>query len=310
MALYDRESLKRITDQIAAEELGWQAGRNSLFGLSDAELARRLGFMPGPEDEHLTVRIARAEQQRKSRRRVAPAPAAAPSSFNWQNTTVGGVTGNWTDPIGDQGSCGSCVAFGVGGTLGSRAAVTMNQLPDQSGPPLLSPAYLFYCIAEAQDGMNCATGWWPSSALAACVSTGPGQGGVPLWSYFPYTACDQSCVVTIPWQGFGCTSSQTFTDTDDMKAYISGTGPLVGTFIVYSDFFAYQSGVYSPLSTAYAVGGHCINVVGYDDGTGAWICNNSWGTGWGMSGSFEIAYGVCDIDDSMLSADGIVQALS
>ena len=37
-------------------------------------------------------------------------------------------------------------------------------------------------------------------------------------------------------------------------------------------------------------------IVGYDDSQGAWICKNSWGTGWGMNGFFLIKYGECYID--------------
>ena len=42
-----------------------------------------------------------------------------------------------------------------------------------------------------------------------------------------------------------------------------------------------------------------VEVIGYDDGTGSWICKNSWGTGWGEGGFFEIAYGQCNIDAAM-----------
>ncbi len=306
MALFDQTSLGLLVEEIEAQGLGWEAGRNSLFGLSDAELLLRLGLSTGPEDEPLAARSERAEQQRKSYSYVAP---ASHSTFDWRNTTVGGVTGNWTDPIGDQGSCGSGVAFGVGGTLGSRARVISNTRAAQGKPPLLSPAYLFYCIAEAKE-QRTGTGWWPSSALQACISKGPGRGGVPLWNFFPYTAGDQKCGVTFPWQGWGCSWVNTFTDVADMKTYLGTHGPLVGTFAVYSDFFAYKSGVYRPSHNSSIVGYHCVSVVGFNDKAGAWICNNSWGTAWGEHGSFEIAYGVCDIDNSMLAADGIVQALS
>jgi hypothetical protein len=43
------------------------------------------------------------------------------------------------------------------------------------------------------------------------------------------------------------------------------------------------------------VGNHAICVIGYDDTQNCWICKNSWGTGWGDSGFFKIAYGQCGI---------------
>src|SRR5699024_1125039 len=43
-------------------------------------------------------------------------------------------------------------------------------------------------------------------------------------------------------------------------------------------------------------GGHFLLIVGYSDALGAWLCKNSWGTGWGMSGYGWIAYGDSRID--------------
>ena len=43
-------------------------------------------------------------------------------------------------------------------------------------------------------------------------------------------------------------------------------------------------------------GGHCVVLIGYDDGQGCWIARNSWGAGWGDSGYFRIAYGECGIE--------------
>jgi hypothetical protein len=55
-----------------------------------------------------------------------------------------------------------------------------------------------------------------------------------------------------------------------------------------------------------------VSCVGYDDNQGCWICKNSWGTGWGESGFFQIAYGQGKypdgsggIDSQMWAIDGI-----
>jgi cathepsin B len=58
---------------------------------------------------------------------------------------------------------------------------------------------------------------------------------------------------------------------------------------VYEDFFSYKSGVYSPTSTSVA-GGHAIKVLGWgvESGKKYWLCANSWGSGWGMSGYIYI----------------------
>ena len=92
-----------------------------------------------------------------------------------------------------------------------------------------------------------------------------------------------------------------------MKDYISGTAPLVAAFTVYSDFFSYSDGVYVH-TTGGIEGGHCICVLGYSDSLGAWLCQNSWGPGWGMSGYFWIGYGQCGIDSTMYAMDDITAA--
>jgi C1A family cysteine protease len=95
-----------------------------------------------------------------------------------------------------------------------------------------------------------------------------------------------------------------------MKTYIAANGPLVTAFIIYSDFYNYKKGVYRPSSSATPGVGHAVSVVGYNDNTGAWRCINSWGTGWGDHGFFDIAYGVCGIDDFMWAVDGVVRKSS
>jgi hypothetical protein len=58
---------------------------------------------------------------------------------------------------------------------------------------------------------------------------------------------------------------------------------------VYDDFMYYSGGVYSHVSGKLD-GGHAIEIVGYDDTNQCFIVKNSWGTGWGESGFFQINY--------------------
>jgi Papain family cysteine protease len=83
----------------------------------------------------------------------------------------------------------------------------------------------------------------------------------------------------------------------DEKEWVDNIGPLVCSFEVYSDFFAWSgTKPYERSSTAKPEGGHVVLIVGYDDTAGCWIIKNSWGTGWGDSGFGLIAYGQCGID--------------
>ena len=60
-------------------------------------------------------------------------------------------------------------------------------------------------------------------------------------------------------------SSGVYTAADDMKTYLSSTGPLIACFSVYEDFYSYKSGVYSWNGKAPLEGGHCVCVIGYDE---------------------------------------------
>ena len=73
---------------------------------------------------------------------------------------------------------------------------------------------------------------------------------------------------------------------------------------VYEDFQHYVGGVYRHVAGG-VLGGHCISLVGYDDGEGFWIAKNSWSASWGEQGFFRIAYGQCAIDSGALGVEGV-----
>ncbi len=86
-------------------------------------------------------------------------------------------------------------------------------------------------------------------------------------------------------------------DTEDRKRYLADIGPVIGVLRVYADLFFYAGGAYSQAAGA-LVDLHAVQVVGYDDADGGWLCTNSWGAGWGEGGSFllRIRYGECGLD--------------
>ncbi len=92
----------------------------------------------------------------------------------------------------------------------------------------------------------------------------------------------------------------TLGNVDDQKSWLDLVGPLCACFTVYDDFDAYgpASGVYTQTSNTVR-GGHCVDIVGYDDTKGAWLMRNSWGAYWGMGGYCWFGYGQCGIDDNV-----------
>ncbi len=299
MAL-DNDLLQAVIDANVAAGMGWTAGPTSMLNLSKEERLRRLGYVPGPGEPSLTEREMAAIS--KLAAGAANLAAAAPSAYDLRN--VGGR--NFISPVVDQGSCGSCVAFGtaaaINGAMRVSRGVATND-PNSGSLKELSEAQLFYCGAAPQ-GYSCGTGWWPSAALSYCQTTGL----VPA-SCFPYTAGDQSCKLCSNWEAKVTkpSGSTLLTSSSSMKEHMVTKGPLVACFKVYDDFFAYQGGVYKWNGVSGFAGGHCVCAVGYSDSQKAWLCKNSWGTGWGMQGYFWIGYGQCGIDAEMRGIDGFTK---
>jgi C1A family cysteine protease len=279
--------------QAAVRQAGaqWEAGVTSVSELSDSEKRLRLGCAPEP-----------GGLSAKEREKIATANRGAggairgegtPTAFDWRN--VGGR--NFITPIKDQDSCGSCVAFGSAATVEGTFRVQRN---DPNLAVDFSEAHLFYCIAKSQ-GRDCSNGWYCDAGIDAFMNP-----GVVDETCFPYSAGDQDCNLCNDWQNrvTRITAWHAISAVADIKTWLSTRGPLSTAFNVYNDFFSYRNGVYRHVSGELG-GGHCVSVVGYDDGTCCWICKNSWGTAWGDGGFFRIAYGECGIDALMWAVDGI-----
>lgn len=281
----DLKSLSAALDESGAT---WEMNAdNPITALTEDERRIRLGYTPPPGAPSLesASKAFLAEPPVTAMSVQAETNAGAPAKFDQRN--IGGK--NYTTPVKDQGGCGSCVAFGV-------AAVMETTFQRQTNNPTsginLSEAHLFYCHA-ASEGRNCGNGWWPDKALDK--ATNP---GVATDDMFPYTSGNQACTVNSGWQNSKATSSgkTKLSTRAAMKNWIATRGSITGCFLVYQDFFAYSSGVYRHV-TGDLAGGHCIEICGYDDAIAAWICKNSWGTGWGETGYFRIGYGQCKIEE-------------
>ncbi len=287
-----------VNSEVATMGGGWAAEENEISQLSDADFQALLGYAPDPRSGELLLeaREAVAEVAMRAMMTMQAAPAAedaptAPAAYDLRN--VGGR--NFITPVRNQQSCGSCVSFGCLAAVEGTTRVARN---DPSFAIDLSEGHLFQCIARSQ-GRRCQganAGWWVDPALRALQDQ-----GVVDEACSPYNPAEQACTLCANWQQrvVKIRSYQELRGAAQMKEWLSTRGPLVACYSVYSDFAAYRSGVYRRTPSSVLRGGHCICVVGYDDAQGAWICKNSWGTGWGEQGYFRIAYGQCGIDASM-----------
>ncbi|CDW72502.1 cathepsin b [Stylonychia lemnae] len=202
--------------------------------------------------------------------------------------------------IRDQQQCGSCWAFGATEAFSDRYAIASGDKIDV----VLSPEELVSCDTNDY-GCN---GGYMDMAWEFLADT-----GAVTDACFPYTAgggnapdCATKCVDGSEMKRFKCVqnSVRQSASVDQIKSEIFAHGPVEGAFTVYTDFFNYQSGVYSP-TTSDVAGGHAIKILGWgvENGTNYWLCANSWGPSWGMSGFFKIKQGECGIEDQVFSCD-------
>ena len=280
-------NLETLASELEKAGAPWEMDEStSLAMMTEDERSARLGFNPPPgamslEDAvamDLTAPLITADII------AAEADVGAPSAFDHRN--VNGK--NFTTLVKNQGGCGSCVAHGVCAVM---ETTYQRQTNDPNTNLDLSEAHLFYCHG-GEEGRTCANGWFPDQAFDKARDE-----RVTLESVYPYTGSQQACAVPSGWKSNSAkVSGRTkLTGRANIKNWIATKGSVTGCFIVYQDFYSYRSGVYRHVTGSHT-GGHCVEIVGYDDAQGCWICKNSWGTNWGAGGFFRIAYGQCQIE--------------
>lgn len=193
-------------------------------------------------------------------------------------------------PVKNQKPCGTCWAFATTGSLESRILVEESITYDLSEQ----------CIVACNiDDTTCDSGgniWISSNYLS--------KRGSHLESDYPYTCqtdgCgDPDCICTFPvihsLTGWRLVCNKP--DTNAIKNAVNNYG---GVYCAMNASFPGFSS-YVGTGVLYYTGNenctHAVTIIGWDDdmqhavGNGAWIAKNSWGTAWGNSGYFYIAYG-------------------
>ncbi|XP_056419824.1 cathepsin B isoform X1 [Hyla sarda] len=288
----------------------WKAGHN--FPNGDINYVRRLcGTLLG--GKKLPVRYLFSDQ--------IDLPENFDSRENWPNCPT-------IKEIRDQGSCGSCWAFGAVEAISDRVCVHSNGKlnVEVSAEDLLS-----CCGGEC--GMGC-NGGYPSGAWQYWTEKGLVSGGL-YDSHIgcrPYSIppcehhvngsrpsckgeegdtprCEKKCEEGYGTdystdKHFGSKSYGVPSSQKEIMAEIYKNGPVEGAFTVYEDFPTYKSGVYRHV-TGEEIGGHAIKILGWgvENGTPYWLCANSWNTDWGDKGFFKILRGEdhCGIESEIVA---------
>ena len=265
--------IEAIRAAIRASGAQWTAGETSLSNLSPEEMADLANLpleSPDVEGEYYMDY-------------PGPAKADVPRHLDWSKTE----NGSYITPIKDQHPCGSCATFSTVGLVESWIKL------------LNDNTFIEPDLAE-QIVWSCAGGLMPPASFFHTLGWLK-KSGTADESCYPYqqSQCDESSLGRMPcddrcadWasRAFKIRSYR-FYMWPKPDAYIQELqkGPIVAGFMVFEDFQAYNGGVYEHVSGR-MLGGHAIQIVGYDLDEEYWICKNSWGPSWGENGYFRAKF--------------------
>jgi len=228
--------------------------------------------------------------------------------------------------IRDQGSCGSCWAFGATEVMTDRACIASG-----SAGVRYSAEDLLSCCYSCGAGCN---GGYPGAAFQYWKSQGIVTGGAFNSSAGcqPYAIppcehhvdgprpsctgeegstpqCQHSCQASYDGsyesdKHFASEAYSLPSEEEQIMADIMLHGSVEAAFSVYGDFLHYKTGVYQH-TEGDMMGGHAIRMLGWGEEGGVryWLCANSWNTDWGLNGFFKILRGSnhCGIEGEIVA---------
>jgi len=216
-----------------------------------------------------------------------------PTSLDWRNYNGHAYIG----PVRDQGSCGSCYAFGAvacaEGVFNKALGLYDNKRKE------FSESFIMWCLGGLSKykthfyGCNGAD--YDYKELEALTDE-----GVCELSYFPYTTiAPGSCTHWNDPKGiFSSWQKVTCNDIEAIKTAIMNYGVVYAALIVTTSFQNYTGDIYTDANTSCngspctsTTVNHAVALVGwgYDATHGDyWILRNSWGASWGESGYMRI----------------------
>jgi C1A family cysteine protease len=189
-------------------------------------------------------------------------------------------------PIGDQGSEGSCTAWGT--TYAARSIAKGGSTYTYS-TNIFSPEYVYNQIKIT----DCGSGSYVTRALDLLVAQ-----GACTWNAMPYSSTNGCSTMPNTTQQQQAASnkitgySRVTVDATSIKTQLANGKAVVVAGPVYGGFMNLGNGQIQTTAKGRNYGGHCYCVVGYDDAKQAFKVQNSWGTSWATAGFGWIAYSI------------------
>ncbi|PSN37482.1 Cathepsin B [Blattella germanica] len=287
-------------DYINSLNSTWKAGRNFRSDIPKSHFRRLMGVVKTPNSLKLPIRYHSVDETQ------------LPENFDSRE--------QWPDcptikEIRDQGTCGSCWAFGAVEAMSDRVCIHSKGQNNFH----FSAENLVSCCASC--GLGC-DGGDPAHAWRYWVKFGIVSGGaydshqgcqpyeiepcehhingsrMPCSGEAPTPRCAQQCEKSydVPYDKdlqYG-RKAYRVEGVDQIQGEIMRNGPVEADFAVYEDFVHYKSGVYQHLSGSF-LGDHAIRILGWgvdsETATPYWLCANSWNSDWGDNGFFRILRG-------------------
>lgn len=217
-----------------------------------------------------------------------------PARFNWADYGI-------VPEAKDQGSHGTCWAFGLTGAFESAIALQFNEKVD------LSEAWLVKATGKIVPGVLTTTapcalrdeGMSLNAAAEALI-----RAGEAFEDCLPYQTTDMCCI------GSSCTlpscpvkyrvegvrqvavSDQTEEEIIKIKQALLEHGPLAMNY--FATLWAENATVIETNTATYT--NHFVLLTGWDDNIGAWIVRNNYGTSFGQNGYNYVQYGKAGLE--------------
>jgi len=212
-------------------------------------------------------------------------PLTAPDAIDWREKGA-------VQHVKNQGSCGSCWAFGAVGGLEGAWSINKGTLPDISEQELVS-------CDKSSEGCN---GGWHYTAFDWVRDNG--ENGIDTQSSYPYTGKDDACDTAKTQDGADvaatCTGRVDVDKTEDaLKEAVGNAGPVSIAVTADMIFWQLYSGGILDDPLCFGQVNHAVLAVGYGSADkDFWIIKNSWGSGWGEEGYVRLVRGkqMCHVE--------------